>query len=44
MLPKDMWELLLSHNIYVIACGDPGQLPPIGESNGILEHPHVFLD
>lgn len=24
MLPKQMWELLLSHRIYVIACGDPG--------------------
>ena len=44
MLPKQMWELLLSHNIYVIACGDPGQLPPIGEENGILDHPHIFLD
>lgn len=44
MLPKPMWNLLLSHGIYVIACGDPGQLPPIGEENGILEHPHIFLD
>lgn len=44
MLPKEMWELLLSHKIYVIACGDPGQLPPIGEENGILDHPHIFLD
>lgn len=44
MLPKQMWELLLSHNVYVIACGDPGQLPPIGEENGILDHPHIFLD
>lgn len=24
MLPKPMWDLLLSHGIYVIACGDPG--------------------
>lgn len=23
MLPKDMWELLLSHRIYVLALGDP---------------------
>lgn len=44
MLPKPMWELLLSHRVYVIACGDPGQLPPIGEENGILDHPHIFLD
>ena len=44
MLPKVIWDLLLSHHIHVIALGDPGQLPPIGESNGVLDHPHVFLD
>ena len=44
MLPKEIWELLLSHHIHVIALGDPGQLPPIGESNGVLDHPHIFLD
>lgn len=44
MLPKEIWDLLLSHNIHVIALGDPGQLPPIGESNGVLDHPHIFLD
>ena len=44
MLPKEMWELLLSHRIHVIALGDPGQLPPIGEDNGILAQPHIFLD
>jgi exodeoxyribonuclease-5 len=44
MLPKDLWELLLSHRIHVIALGDPGQLPPIGEDNGILAKPHIFLD
>lgn len=46
MLPKDMWLLLLHHHIYVLACGDPGQLPPINkdQANGVLDHPHVFLD
>lgn len=46
MFPKDMWELLLSHNKYVIACGDPFQLPPINkeQDNHVLDHPHVFLD
>lgn len=44
MLPKDIWELLLSHRIHVIALGDPGQLPPIGEDNGVLAKPHIFLD
>ena len=44
MLPKDMWDLLLTHKIPIIALGDPGQLEPIGEDNGVLEHPHIFLD
>ena len=46
MLPKDMWLLLLHHKIYILACGDPGQLPPINkdQANGVLDHPHIFLD
>ena len=24
MLPRTLWELLLSHKIHVLACGDPG--------------------
>lgn len=39
MLPKPMWELLIKHGIYVLATGDPGQLPPIAEEddNHVLE-------
>lgn len=47
MLPKKMWDLLLSHrNIYVLALGDPFQLPPIDkdENNHVLDNPHIFLD
>ena len=46
MLPATMWALLISHGIYVLACGDPGQLPPVNpeDTNDILERPHVFLD
>lgn len=46
MLPKQMWNLLLSHGIYVLACGDPAQLPPIHaeDNNHVLDSPHVFLD
>ena len=42
-----MWDLLLSHNIYVLALGDPGQLPPVGDeetNNHVLDNPHIFLD
>ena len=46
MLPKDLWELLLSHRIHIIACGDPFQLPPINKDadNHVLDKPHIFLD
>ena len=46
MLPRPMWELLMSHNIYVLATGDPGQLPPVNpeDDNHVLDNPHVFLD
>ena len=44
MLPKEIWDLLLSHNIHVICLGDPFQLPPIGEDNEVLYNPHIFLD
>lgn len=44
MLPKELWDLLLSHRIHVICLGDPFQLPPIGEDNEVLIHPHIFLD
>lgn len=46
MLPKDMWDLLLTHNAHVIACGDPFQIPPIAkdQDNHVLDYPHIFLD
>ena len=46
MLPKKMWDLLLTHHIHVIACGDPAQLPPIDKDNDnhVLDNPDVFLD
>lgn len=44
MLPQDMWELLLSHRVHVIALGDPGQLPPVDGASNILDHPHIMLE
>lgn len=44
MLPEDMWNLLLSHKVHVIALGDSEQLPPVSGNSHILEHPHVILD
>lgn len=39
-LLKDMAEL----GIHIIMLGDPGQLPPVGTDNGMLNTPHIFLD
>ena len=46
MLPKTMWQRLLTHNCYILATGDPGQLPPVDkdEDNHVLDKPHIFLD
>ena len=44
MLEKEQWDILMRWKIPVICLGDPAQLPPIHEDNGVLEHPHVFLD
>jgi ATP-dependent exoDNAse (exonuclease V) alpha subunit len=46
MVPKSMIDLLLSHKIYVIFLGDPGQLSPINkdENNKLLEQPNIFLE
>ena len=46
MLPKPMWEQLLNHNVYILATGDPGQLPPVDKDmdNQVLNTPHIFLD
>lgn len=44
MLPLDMWELLLSHPVHVLALGDPAQLPPVRKENNVLDDPHIFLD
>lgn len=46
MLPRPLWEQLLRHGVYVLAMGDPFQLPAINpdDDNHVLDTPHVFLD
>lgn len=44
MIPREIWDLLLSHKRYVLACGDPFQLPPVQGQTDVLDHPHIFLD
>lgn len=45
MLPKDIWDLLLTHRIPIIALGDEFQLQPVVENknNHVLDNPHVRL-
>lgn len=43
MLPQEMIDLLLSHNIHVLFLGDNAQLPPIDGKQTILDSPDVFL-
>ena len=45
MISAKMWAELLSFGVYVIACGDPGQLPPLaGDQTEVIHKPHIFLD
>ena len=46
MAPKTLMELLFKHDCFIICLGDPFQLPPVDkdQDNGLLAHPHVFLD
>ena len=43
MVPQNMWELLLSHRVHVIALGDMHQLPPVRGNSTVLDNPHVVL-
>ena len=46
MAPKNLIDLLFTHNVFVIALGDPFQLPPVDkdQDNGLLTFPDIFLD
>ena len=44
MVPANLLRDLMSFEIPIIALGDPGQLEPIGEDNGLLKKPDFFLD
>ena len=46
MVPQSMIDQLFKYHCYVIALGDPFQLPPIHKDdvNTLLDRPHVFLN
>jgi ATP-dependent exoDNAse (exonuclease V) alpha subunit len=44
MVSKDIWDDLKSYGIPILAVGDHGQLPPIGENNfSLMKKPHLLL-
>lgn len=44
MVPNKILKDVAQYDIHTIMMGDPGQLPPVGEDNHILDHPNIFLD
>lgn len=46
MAPRNLMELLFKHNVFIIALGDPFQLPPVDkdQDNGLLNNPDIFLN
>jgi len=43
MVNKQIWNDLLEYKIPIIAVGDHGQLPPVGDKFSLMEKPHYFL-
>lgn len=45
MMPKDLARQLFKHDVYILALGDPFQLPSINpeDDNHLLDAPHIFL-
>jgi len=43
MVDKKIWNDLKSYGIPILAVGDQGQLPPIGENFSLMEKPHLLL-
>jgi exodeoxyribonuclease V len=43
MINKDLWNDLISYNIPIIAVGDHGQLPPIGDNFNLMSNPQYIL-
>ena len=44
MITQDMWRDLCSYNVPIIAIGDHGQLPPVGDSYSLMDNPNLRLE
>ena len=43
MISKDIWENLTSYKVPIIAIGDHGQLPPVGDKFSLMTNPDLTL-
>lgn len=44
MIKEDIWDDLLTYDVPILAFGDHGQLPPIGDSFNLMEKPMLRLE
>lgn len=44
MVTRDIWEDLLTYGVPIVAVGDHGQLPPVGEDFNLMEQPQLLLE
>lgn len=44
MVSKEVWNDLASYRVPILAVGDHGQLPPVGDKYNLMENPNVRLE
>lgn len=44
MITQDMWRDICSYGVPIIAIGDHGQLPPVGDSYSLMDNPNLRLE
>ncbi|MBI4248270.1 MAG: AAA family ATPase [Elusimicrobia bacterium] len=44
MVSRDIWDDLCSYGVPILAVGDHGQLPPVGDKYNLMERPDVRLE
>lgn len=44
MITQDMWQDLCSYGVPIIAIGDHGQLPPVGDTYSLMNNPNLRLE
>jgi len=44
MITQDMWRDICSYGVPIIAIGDHGQLPPVGDNYSLMDNPQLRLE